>query len=204
LAPDRIATVEAALARDPELALRVADYRAQSAMLRDALDPVLAELIPDRLLAAAAQAAAKGPGLARRWGMPALAAAATLVLGVGLGWLGGDAMIERGGTPATFSRLAAFAPARYAADGARAVAGTAALSSGAGGRERPGPGAAMGHACARGGGDARPWRRARLARARCDDRTRRHADDLRAIGGICSCALCRRRAATRRSVGRGR
>jgi len=52
LAPDRIATVEAALARDPELALRVADYRAQSAMLRDALDPVLTEPIPDRLLAA--------------------------------------------------------------------------------------------------------------------------------------------------------
>ncbi len=46
-------SVEAALARDPELAARVAEIRAQNATLRDALDPVLAEPIPERLLDAA-------------------------------------------------------------------------------------------------------------------------------------------------------
>src|SRR5689334_860940 len=121
LAPDRMAMVEAALARDPDLAIRVADYRAQSGMLRDALDPVLAEPIPDRLLTAAAQAASHKPHPVRRWAIFALAAAATLVLGIGLGWFGRDAMIERGGTPTTFARSAAFAHALYAADARRPV-----------------------------------------------------------------------------------
>ena len=121
LAPDRMAMVEAALARDPELAIRVADYRAQSGMLRDALDPVLAEPIPDRLLTAAAQAASHKPHPVRRRAIFALAAAATLVLGIGLGWFGRDAMIERGGTPTTFARSAAFAHALYAADARRPV-----------------------------------------------------------------------------------
>jgi anti-sigma factor RsiW len=121
LAPERAAAVEAALARDPELAARVAEFRAQSALLRDALDPVLAEPIPERLLAAAAPAVSGEAGVARRWVMPAFAAAATLVLGVGLGWYGRDAMIERAGTPTTFARSAAFAHALYAADARRPV-----------------------------------------------------------------------------------
>jgi anti-sigma factor RsiW len=121
LAPERAAAVEAALARDPELAARAAEFRAQSASLRDALDPVLAEPIPERLLAAAAPPASGEAGAVRRWAMPALAAAATLVLGVGLGWYGRDAMIERAGTPTTFARSAAFAHALYAADVRRPV-----------------------------------------------------------------------------------
>ena len=121
LAPEQVAAVEAALARDPELAMRVADYRAHSGLLRDALDPVLAEPIPERLLAAATPAALREPSVARRWGIPALAAAATLILGLGLGWFGRDAMIERAGTPTTFARSVAYAHALYAADARRPV-----------------------------------------------------------------------------------
>jgi hypothetical protein len=80
---------------------------------------VLAEPIPDRLLAAAASTAVTAAGRVRRWAIPALAAAATLILGVGLGWFGRDVMIERGGTPTTFARSAAFAHALYAADARR-------------------------------------------------------------------------------------
>ena len=89
--------------------------------MRDALDPVLAEPIPDRLLAAAAPTTSPQPGRVRRWAIPALAAAATLILGIGLGWFGRDVMIERGGTPTTFARSAAFAHALYAADARRPV-----------------------------------------------------------------------------------
>lgn len=120
LAPEQVAAVEAALARDPALATRVADYCAQSGLLRDALDTVLAEPIPERLLVAASSAA-REPGFARRWGLPALAVAATLVLGIGLGWFSRDAMIERAGTPTTFPRSVAFAHALYAADVRRPV-----------------------------------------------------------------------------------
>ena len=122
LAPEQAAVVEAALARDPELAARVAEFRAQSAALRDALDPVLAEPIPDRLLAAATSAAdGRVRGACAGGAIPALAAAATLVLGVGFGWFGRDALIERAGTPTTFARSAAFAHALYAADARRPV-----------------------------------------------------------------------------------
>ena len=57
----------------------------------------------------------------RRWLAPAFAAAATLVLGVGVGWYGRDALIERTGTPTTFARQAAFAHALYATDANRPV-----------------------------------------------------------------------------------
>jgi anti-sigma factor RsiW len=120
LPPKQVAVVEAALARDPELAARVAAIRAQSALLRDALDPVLGEPVPERLLNAAA-APARASSRTRRWGLQALAAAATLVLGVGIGWLGRDALIESSGTPTTFARSAAFAHALYAADARRPV-----------------------------------------------------------------------------------
>ena len=120
LAPEQFAIVEAALARSPELAARAADFRAQSASLRDALDPVLREMIPDRLLDAATTGSGE-PGRIRRWAAPMLAAAALLVLGVGLGWFGRDALIERAGTPTTFARSAAFAHALYAADARRPV-----------------------------------------------------------------------------------
>ena len=120
LAPERAARLEAAVASDPELAARVAEMRQQNALLRDALDPALAESIPARLLEAAAVPVARATAL-RRWSGPAFALAATLVLGVGLGWFGRDALIERAGTPTTFARQAAFAHALYAADVNRPV-----------------------------------------------------------------------------------
>ncbi len=43
------------------------------------------------------------------------------MLGVGVGWFGRDALIERTGTPTTFARQAAFAHALYAADVRRPV-----------------------------------------------------------------------------------
>ncbi len=98
LAGERREAVEQALARDAALAARVASIREQNAALRDALDPWLAEAIPPRLIAAA-EGRAGGGRLLRMW--PALAAAATLVLGIAVGWFGRDAMLERSGTPTT-------------------------------------------------------------------------------------------------------
>ena len=94
---DRAAEVAAALARDPALFARAADVRAQNAALRDALDPMLAEPIPERLLeATSAPPAAARAGLPR-WLRPAFAAAATLVLGIALGWFGRETTLERAG-----------------------------------------------------------------------------------------------------------
>ena len=121
LAPERRAEIEALLATDPELAARVAGIRAQSAALRDALDPLLADPLPERLVAAAAPPASIGRSILRRWLAPAFAAAATLLLGFGLGWFGRDALIERAGTPTTFARQVAVAHALYAADARRPV-----------------------------------------------------------------------------------
>jgi len=120
LAPERMAVVEAMLSRDPALAARVADIRGQNAALCDALDPMLAEPLPARLLAAATPPAA-GAGAARRWLMPLFAAAATLVLGLGIGWYGRWTVLEDAGTPTTFARQAALTHALYAADVRRPV-----------------------------------------------------------------------------------
>jgi anti-sigma factor RsiW len=120
LAAHRVQEFEAELARAPELALRVEEIRAQSAMLRDALDPVLTEPIPDRLVAAAVPPA-RSRGVARRIIASTLAAAAVLVVGVSIGWLARDAMLERAGTPTTFARQAALTHALYAADARRPV-----------------------------------------------------------------------------------
>lgn len=119
LDPPRAAAMDAALAADPELAARVSAIRAQSAALRDGLDPILAEPIPAALVAAACPP--RRSGAARRWLGPAFAIAATLVVGIGVGWLGRGALIERAGTPTTFARQAAFAHALYAADVRRPV-----------------------------------------------------------------------------------
>lgn len=119
LASGRRAAVEASIAADPELARRVADFRAQNTALRDAFDAVLIEPIPDELLVAATMPRVDRPR--GRWVVPSLAAAASLVVGVGLGWFFGDALIERSGTPTTFARQAAFAHALYAGDVNRPV-----------------------------------------------------------------------------------
>ena len=118
LAAERREAVEQAIARDASLASRVAAIREQNAALRDALDPWLAEAIPPRLLAAA-EGRAGGGRLTRMW--PAFAAAATLVLGVAVGWFGRDVVLERSGTPTTFARQAALTHVLYAADQRRPV-----------------------------------------------------------------------------------
>lgn len=120
LSRERAVVIAAACRDDPALASRVAEIRAQNAALRDALDPALAEPIPERLLAAAT-APDVGTHRIRRWLVPAFAFAATLLVGVGLGWFGRDAAVERDGTPTTFARQAAFAHALYATDVNRPV-----------------------------------------------------------------------------------
>ncbi len=119
LAPERVPVLEDALLRDPTLAARVAELRRQNAALRDALDPWLAEAVPERLIAAAAPrvAARRVP----RWLGAAFAAAACLVVGVGLGWFAREMSLESDGTPTTFARQAALVHALYASDANRPV-----------------------------------------------------------------------------------
>ncbi len=116
----RAEAVAAVLARDPALAARVAQIRQQNADLRAALDPMLSEPIPQRLLDAAAGPRARSGARVLRWWMP-VAAAASLVLGVALGWFGRGVDLEREGMPVTFARQAAFAHALYATDVNRPV-----------------------------------------------------------------------------------
>jgi hypothetical protein len=89
--------VEAAMAADPEVARRIVQYQALRSRLRSAFDPVLAEPLPERLLAAARGSAPQPrpgkvsalPPASARWSWPQWGAlAASLVLGVLLGpWL---------------------------------------------------------------------------------------------------------------------
>ncbi len=89
------AAVEAAMASDPHLEQRIADYRELRARLQQAFAPVLAEPVPERLLASARGTSARQrPGnvieLQRRsrarWSLPQWAAmAASLVIGALLG-----------------------------------------------------------------------------------------------------------------------
>ena len=115
LPPERAALIEAALARDPEAAARVAAIREQNAALAQALDPWLTETIPARLLRSATP-----PRAVARW-RPALAFAATLVVGIGVGWFGRDALLQLRGTPTTFAREVAYAHVIYANDQGRPV-----------------------------------------------------------------------------------
>ena len=118
LKPERAEELAAAIAREPALALRVAEIRRQNALLRDAFDPWLAEPLPRELLGAAA---GRMPRRMPRWLPPTAAIAATLVLGVGVGWFGRGEVLQLAGTPVTFSRQAALTHALYAADANRPV-----------------------------------------------------------------------------------
>jgi len=118
LPPERAEQVAAVLAREPALAARVAAIQRQNAMLRDAFDPWLAEALPPGLIAAATARARPSP-LARAW--PLLAVAASLVVGVAVGWLVRGAMLQSEGTPVTFARQAALTHALYATDANRPV-----------------------------------------------------------------------------------
>jgi anti-sigma factor RsiW len=119
LAPARAPAVEDAIARDPALATRVDELRRQNAALRDAFDTWLAEAPPPRLVAATVPGPLRGRWPA--WLRPAMAAAASLVVGLGVGWYGRDAMLEREGTPTSFTRQAALVHALYASDANRPV-----------------------------------------------------------------------------------
>ena len=118
LAPARAVDVEQALARDPAIVARVAEMRQQNALLRELFDPWLADPIPASLVEAA-----RPPRQSMRWRRfaPYFAVAATLMLGVASGWYLRDATLERGGTPTTFARQAAFTHALYAGDVNRPV-----------------------------------------------------------------------------------
>ncbi len=116
LAPARRPALEEALASDPALALRVAELKRQNAELHDGFDPWLAEPLPGRLVAAAA-GPARGPLRSRpRWFGTAAAAAASLALGVALGWFARDLQLQREGTPTTFARQTALTHVLYASD----------------------------------------------------------------------------------------
>jgi len=118
LAPSRAKEVEQALGHDAALAAQVADLRRQNAALHEAFDPWLADPIPKTLLDAA-----EPPKTESRWRafVPYFAAAATLVLGISIGWYARDAILERAGTPTTFARQAALTHVLYASDANRPV-----------------------------------------------------------------------------------
>lgn len=92
--PARKAEVEAAVARDPEAASRVADYRAQTLALRAAYAGTLAERVPERLLAVVERAdrARERPVLRR-------VAAGLMIIAAGVGgWFVGQEGEEPAGT----------------------------------------------------------------------------------------------------------
>ena len=121
LEPSRAAAFEDALAHEPALAARVADIRAQNAALRSVLDPLLAEPIPERLVVAATPPRRNLlVRVTREYGW-LFATAASLVLGVGIGWYGRTFEIERQGIPLSFAKQAAFTHALYASDVNRPV-----------------------------------------------------------------------------------
>lgn len=119
LPPSRRAAFEQALAREPALAAKVTAIERQNAWLRDGLDAILHEPLPQHLIDAAMRPRPRFR--APRWA--ATAAVALVTLGVGL--VGGFQLrgleLERAGTPVTFAQQAAFTHAIYAADANRPV-----------------------------------------------------------------------------------
>lgn len=122
LALRRTPHVLAVLEHEPELVARVGDIRRQNARLRNALDPWLAEPLPQTLIDAATRPRARRDVTASRaWLMATFAAAASLFVGVGLGWQFRGEMLQQAGTPVTFQRQAALTHALYATDANRPV-----------------------------------------------------------------------------------
>jgi anti-sigma factor RsiW len=122
LSPEHAAQVSSVLEREPEFAARVTDIRQQNARLRDALDPWLAEALPRSLVdAAKPPRLRRDRGARRAWLVPAFAAAASLLIGIGLGWQFRGETLQQAGTPVTFPRQAAITHALYAGDANRPV-----------------------------------------------------------------------------------
>ena len=109
LEPGRRAEVEARLAEDPGAAARVRAYQAQNRALKGLFDPVLAERVPARLAASARG----GYGRWRRRALPYIGLAASLALGVALGWHLRGAPPGRVVVTASLPRAAAMAHAVY-------------------------------------------------------------------------------------------
>ncbi|HET7262824.1 MAG TPA: anti-sigma factor [Casimicrobiaceae bacterium] len=129
LSSERAAEVDEEVQRNPAVAARLAELRSQNAWLRAGLDPMLDEDPPQRLVDAAKRPAPDFRGrIASRLGSllpphfaPAWAAAATLVIGVAIGWYGRDAVLVRAGMPITFAQQMAYAHVLYASDPNRPV-----------------------------------------------------------------------------------
>ena len=122
LSPERAAQVGDALGREPSLAARVTDIRQQNAKLRDVFDPWLGEALPRELVDAAKPPRSWRDRATRRtWLVPAFAAAASLFIGVALGWQFRSETLQQAGTPVSFPRQAALTHALYAGDANRPV-----------------------------------------------------------------------------------
>jgi anti-sigma factor RsiW len=119
LPPERRMAFEQAMARDSALAERAQEIQRQNAWLRDGLDALLHEPLPQRLVDAARLGSPASRF--RQWTGPAAAAAAMLVIGLAIGWYARDAVLERAGTPTTFARQAALTHVLYASDANRPV-----------------------------------------------------------------------------------
>ena len=120
LPEERRAKFAAAIERDQALAARVAAIRQQNVALRDAFDPWLAEPLPRELIASAQPPCGRKP-VRSRWALPVLASADTLIIGIGLGWMGRGEFLRLDGTPTSFPRQAALTHALYATDANRPV-----------------------------------------------------------------------------------
>jgi anti-sigma factor RsiW len=119
LTPERAREVAALMQQDPALAARAAEIRATNARLRDATDAWLSEPLPRRLISAATSAPVTRRAWLKAW--PAVAAAASLAIGLGLGWLLRGEALQEQGTPITFARQAALTHVLYATDVNRPV-----------------------------------------------------------------------------------
>lgn len=120
LPPERRTAFEQWMARDPALAAKATDFERLNAWLRDGLDDMLDEPMPQRLIDAARMPAVTSRR-SWRWLAGGVAAAATLLVGLAGGWYLRDASLELAGTPTTFAQQAAFTHALYAADVNRPV-----------------------------------------------------------------------------------
>src|SRR4029079_2135554 len=119
LAPARLPAVEDAIGRDPALAARVAELRWKTDALRCAFDAWCGEAPRARLV----PPTMSDPTRRRSppWLRAAFAAAASLIVGLGIGGFGRDATRQGGGTPTSFTRQAALVHALYASDANRPV-----------------------------------------------------------------------------------
>lgn len=86
LSPEAAARLETLLAGDPAAQALLADWRAQDAALAALYLPVAAEPVPVRLTALIRRAESDAPRRHAGPLRPLLAAAAVLLLGIGLGW----------------------------------------------------------------------------------------------------------------------